>query len=70
MTAIEGNPVYDGFWHSTKRNRDMHEKTSIVTVLVPQVPDSLDFFREHKEAWMTALNYEELLIIVDEVRSI
>ncbi len=57
MTAIEGNPVFEGYWRHKKAL--MHEKTSIVTVLIPQ--KELQFFRDRKPIWRKLLNYKELL---------
>ena len=70
MTAIVGNPVYDGFWKSPKTGQVAKDKNSIFTVLVPQAPESVAFFVDQKNKWRILLNYEELLITVHEIQAI
>src|SRR2546425_8236358 len=70
MTAIVGNPVYDGFWKSPKTGQVAKDKNSIFTVLVPQAPESVAFFTDKKDKWRRFLNYEELLITVHEIQAI
>ncbi len=70
MTSIWGNPVYDGFWRSSKTQRVVKDKNSIFTVLVPQSEDSIGFFLSRKEPWRTGLHYEELLITCYELQTV
>jgi len=70
MTAIVGNPVYEGFWKSPDTGKVAKDKNSIFTVLVPQVPESVKFFLDKKDQWRMSLNYEEILITVHEIQVI
>ncbi len=68
MTSFWGNPVYDGFWKSPETKRIVRDKTSIFTVLVPENPESREFFLHNKKKWEQDLNYEELLITVHQIQ--
>lgn len=70
MTTIIGNPVYDGFWKSPTTGKIAQDKNSIFTILVPQIPENVQFFMDKKAKWREFLNYEELLITVHEIQVI
>lgn len=70
MTSIFGNPVYEGFWKSPQTKEIVKDENSIFTVLTPKDKESIDFFLNQKQVWQTELNYEDLLIVVNEVQAL
>jgi len=69
-TSIFGNPVYEGYWKSPQMKKIVKDENSIFTVLTPKNKESINFFLNQKQKWQTELNYEELLIVVNEVQTI
>jgi len=70
MTSIFGNPVYEGYWKSPRTKEIAKDVNSIFTVLTPKNQGSVNFFLNQKQKWQTELNYEDLLIVVNEVQTI
>ena len=70
LTSIFGNPVYEGYWKSPRTREIVKDENSIFTVLTPKSQQSINFFLDQKQEWQTGLNYEDLLIVVNEVQTI
>ncbi len=68
MTTLTGNPIYDGFWRSPASGKIAQDKNSIFTILAPQTDDTINFFTKQKEKWRKDLNYEAILITLQQLQ--